>query len=461
MTTRCASRGVLFRTLAGGALASAVPALAVSAQLHPAVSARSTMALLSAAGGEPAPPGDADRRELIAVALLERIAERYAAAATHERIAVKYAGPDGRERFDQLQFSMDPGVGGQPRLAVSMGAIRLRVAEGLVTAVSESAVGRMFRAALGEEVTAEAMSRVIPPLPIPALEFMTPGAKAPSSMTPYARGIVWESLAELDAANRTWAVLRGAAGDVRVALTVDLTTWRIRHLKILGGRPDAGWSLECAVTPLAAPERDLFEPIDGPVSDVASLAELVASQVPLMAGDMAPGLTLMNAELRGWSLPDAFAGGGDDRLAVLVLHRGRPSGTMPVGSTPQAASSPGDVSTLPLAEHAAARDARAALKSARTVARQLGRNAAAHPVEVLALNELRVAGVETSAALWSDASLLVSTAGRSLLDRFAPGHDAVVLVVGSDHIIRGVIPADGQADDQSAMIRALREAMAP
>jgi hypothetical protein len=426
----------------GIAVAAALAARSGAAQLH---SPTALLSLGSAmiAGGEnqsAEPPKGKARggEELEAMSLLAKVAAAYAEAATHERVAIRFAGPDGQERFDQMQVSMDPGLAGAGRrLAVSMGSLRVQVVEGLVSAVSESAVGRVFRAALGGDLSSASMARVLPPLPIPSLEFLG-GRDVTSlgSMTPYARGIVWESRAEMASPGETWAVVRGAAGDTRVALTIDLQSWRVRHVEILGRHGSEAWSLDCSVTPIIAPEHDPFAPLADSLQPVATLAELVAAQLPLAPGARVPSLTLMDTGLRSWTLGDAFADGPKaNRAAVLILYR--------AGS------------------EAARADAQAAALAVTQNARRLHASIEVHPVMVYELREFQVSGMQRETSHWDGTlPILASTGGRELLDRFAPGRNAAVVVIDRDHCLLGALDCDGRSSDVSGLGVKLRDLLA-
>lgn len=387
---------------------------------------------------EPAPPKQTE--ELEVVTILRKVAAAYAEAATHERVAIKFAGPDGHERFDQMQVSMDPGQtgGAGKRLALSMGSLRVQVIEGLVTAVSESAVGRVFRAVLGEDLSSSSIAKVLPPLPIPALEFLGGrDALAPLSMTPYASGVVWESLAERPKSGQAWAVLRGSAGETRVALTVDIVTWRIRHVEILGRQGARNWSLDCAITPITAPERDPFAPLSGAMNQVPTLADLVAAQLPLEIGVRVPNLTLVDHEVRAWTYADAFDTGersDEQRLLAFVFYR--------AGS------------------EAARADAQAAALAVTQTARRAHRDVLVRPVMVCELREFQVTALQREAGHWGSAiQPLASTGGRELLDRFVPGQNSAVVLLDSGHKLLASIGCDGRSADAAGVAAGVREAM--
>ncbi len=393
------------------------------------------------AGEQPDPPrkqpSKSRSEELDAVSLLARVTAAYAEAATHERVAIRYAGPDGSERFDQMQVSLDPGkAGGGRRLAVSMGSLRVQVVEGLVSAVSESAVGRVFRAALGEDLSSRSLKKVLPPLPIPSLEFLGGGdVIAGGTMTPYASGIVWESMAEpASGAGQTWAVVRGSAGDTRVAMTIDLQTWRVRHVEILGKAGAQGWSLDCAITPIAAPERDPWAPMADSLQPVATLAELVAAQLPIQRGATVPSLTLMDAQLKGWTLNDAFGGARPRKAVGLVLYR--------AGS------------------EAARADAQSAALTLMQTARRLHIDVEVRPVLVYELREFQVTGLQRESSQW-DASVgpLASTGGRELMDRFAPGRNSAVVLIDPEHKLVDALDCDGRSSDAASLGASVRDAL--
>lgn len=426
--------------IAAGAVLTALPCVAQSS--IPVLA--STAAYIGGGGtdaeGDKGPPGSSKPSgdELEVMALLSKVAAAYAEAATHERVAIKYAGPNGEERFDQMQVSMDPGrAGNGRRLAVSMGSLRVQVVEGLVSAVSESAVGRVFRAALGEDLSSTSIAKVLPPLPIPSLEFLgARGVVTPGSMTPYANGVIWESRAERPTAGESWAVIHGSAGETRVALTVDLQTWRIRHVEILGRQAGNNWSLDCSVTPIAAPERDPFAPMTESLQPVATLAELVAAQLPVQPGARVPSLTLMDRNLHAWSLGTAFSRQGSEPsrnpMVALVLYR--------AGS------------------EAARADAEAAALAVSQTAGRMHADIAVHPVMVYELREFQVIGVQQEASMWDPSMVpLASTAGRELLDRFAPGRNAAVVLIDEEHRLVGALACDGRSSDPASLGARLRE----
>lgn len=381
-------------------LAASVSAAAGGIETAPFVSV--SLAAATATG-----PGDL---ELDAGAILRLVAEAYNAGVTHERIRVEFAGPDGRRRGDHMLVHLDPGAKGGGvgrRVAMLAGGLQISVADGLVTAVNRTAVGRAFRAAV-DGLGSDQLAGVLPPLPVPSLDFFNAPQGGPESLTPYAPGVRWDP-AVLTRAGGAQVVLSGRSPGARVEVVVEPGTWRLLRVDVRGidADADAGWGLFCTFTRVEAPEVDPFAAPSGDAELVASLAELIPPPRPLRAGEYFTGVSLTDADLR-----EHVPASGP---AVLVMYAGH------------------DASA-----EAAARSALSGLRSA---------GVGATPAAVLDLAAYEPSLLHDIRERWRPERTepAFNLSGRAAFDRLDPEADVVLLVLDEARrvrLVRSIAPGD-------------------
>jgi hypothetical protein len=182
----------------------------------------------------------------------------------------------------------------------------------------------------------------------------------------------------------------------------------------------------------------------------ASLSELRSAPAPstgrVRVGQPAPDLTLLTQDHSRWSLLATLAGAAEAAApkpapaVVLVLFR----------------ASAG-------AEHASGIDA---AKGARSALEHLGGvgpfvSAAGVVIELSDFTPERWQEAQSAWAGGSGSPLLWASSGAQTIDRFAPGADAVALVVGPDRALRAAIELAPRAPDAPSVEEALRAALSP
>ncbi|MFN7022233.1 MAG: hypothetical protein ACK4WH_13025 [Phycisphaerales bacterium] len=144
---------------------------------------------------EPARPSAGD--------VLRRLAARCRGGPTCERLNVEVRGEGGKVMRSALLVRMSPTIRegvAHPELLLELGPLRVYAGGGRVSAVHAQNAGTFFTTGVAEPVTAGALGAVLPPLPVPQLDLVSwngcsdEAAQLPDRMTPYARGIVWQSV---------------------------------------------------------------------------------------------------------------------------------------------------------------------------------------------------------------------------------------------------------------------------
>lgn len=150
----------------------------------------------------PDAPG-AEPARVSAREVLRRLAARYRGGPTCERLNVEVLGEGGKVARSALLVRMSPTIRegvAHPELLLELGQLRVHAGGGRLSAVHAQNAGTCFTAGVAEPVTAGVLGAVLPPLPVPQLDFLDWNSLSdetgplPDRLTPYARGIVWQSV---------------------------------------------------------------------------------------------------------------------------------------------------------------------------------------------------------------------------------------------------------------------------
>lgn len=330
-----------------------------------------------------------------------------AGALLWERAAAAYrSGPTGEELTvrltdesgsveETLRVWSDPG-----RVSlIELGGIRAALTKHVVVAVREGDGERAFVATAGRDA-GEALAEHLAGAPaIPAALAMggSPGA-------------VWPLSADDDA-----VVSLTSEGRLRL-ITADLGGGRTVSIRFR------------ALDPAEAPAWEVS--LAGRAR-VGSLEQLAAFDEPaatgrVRAGDDAPTLLLLTLEVRPWTLKSRESG-----AVALTLCRGRTPG-----------ASAGFGAALDVAEGA---DAPASFSA------EIGVCGEPFGGDMLSyLREVR--------DLWGG-NVKWTVSPETTIDRFAPGADAVLVVIDAFDTVRAIIPLDGRGNEQTAIAGEIRGAL--
>lgn len=383
----------------------------------------------------------------------------YRAAPTADEVTVVLR-PDGpaaatsgarRERFIA---KIDPGPADttHPRRAViHLGPLTALLEHNAVTVTHEADPASALVHASPGPPSPEALAAALPPVPWPQLALASdadPGFAAP---TPYTREVRWRE-ATLDPSTQPpTATVTGRSDTGPISMTINAETGRLMRLiaQVSSGPPTV---LDITARPVDPGDPAAWAPPADGRQHVASLTELIArSDAPVRIGDPSPEIILLGTDLDQWTLTGAIAATERPRPAAVLLFR------LPGDETEAAAV---------LRDAMVGRDA---LRAAASGPDELASAAGA----VMDLSAFSRGGFETLRREWAalrepaklgvDELRWTSTAPQTI-DRFAPGAQAALVVVGADRQVRAVIRLDGLSEDKAAaaaVADTVREAITP
>lgn len=341
-----------------------------------------------------------------------------------------------------------PGGAGDGAIALELGELHAVFSAGEVTVISERGDEVYYRAGYELPLGADDVHQLLPPLPLPQVDLALPPPGSPAlpvSLTPYAPRIVWGGAVVDDLEHPTRVILRGRTTHGAVVLTTHPETGRLIEFACDLAGPDGDGVrpvLIARVEPLPAPA--------GPAPVIAvegrrrveSISALAHRPSRAMAGRLVTGLSLRTATGEPWSLTDAFAPRagerGPDRVALLLVRSAQGDG----GEGDVPASVRAAVGALTrLAERSALDGAWGVRWWGALVVEGEGA-AGTTPPEALAAAAAEV-GLPAGRALWTRPA-------DGTLDRYAPGADAAVLVIGQDRRLVGAVALDGESDPAEA-----------
>jgi len=391
------------------------------------------------------------------------IEDLYAAYArpTAEEMTIKLRGPQGPERAETVAVRIDPGDGRgkRPRrVSLDLGPLRVYASQGRLTAISSLAPGRYFQCPYQGELTPATLASILPPIPLPQLELASQERMTFPNPTPYTTNVVWSGASAQSTTRPPTMTLTGSGPSGPVTLVANLTTARLLRLSatIHGPAGDTTLELSCRVQEPGDPESWPIA-IEGR-EPVASLSELRLAppkpKGPVQPGQAVPDMSFSRTDLSAWTLHAAFDVGplpnAPAPVLALVLFRGYPA--------PERAA-------------ASMEDARTGIDALRSIRREtpgpelVGFSAGA--AIVIELGEFSRAKWDAAARAWASKApgpdplftadeLMWASSGAQSIDRFLPDAGAVVVVIGPDKVLRGVVALDGRARDRSGLDAEIR-----
>lgn len=194
---------------------------------------------------------------------------------------------------------------------------------------------------------------------------------------------------------------------------------------------------------------------------VRTMADLKPAPAEVPIGSALPGLGLMGPDLAARTLREELAGfvsrpterGSGPVLMAVVLHKANVA----------------EAQDLAFKATMALRAVKKSLDRRRLAGESPDAGAARLfilPVAVFDLADFRPDRPRALAEEWAPAgeTVLWTSAGGSLLERFAPGVEAVLVLVDEDQRVRAILPLEGKADSADGLIeevRALAEELTP
>lgn len=222
---------------------------------------------------------------------------------------------------------------------MELGELRVVIEGGVLTAVHARSPGVYVQEWVsGEEgqggVAAAALARVLPPVPVPGLDFAVSGKGAPvRGMTAYAPDVQWLSAVVDDAAGPRRIRLTGRGGHGVVSMVTDAASGRVQEFACDASAPDAEGQQTVVVVraqalPLESRPAWMKEPLVLHARErVSSLRALApARPTELRPGQTVAGLPLLTREGTPWSPAMDLGPVGDDGalLVLLFVRAGEP-----------------------------------------------------------------------------------------------------------------------------------------
>lgn len=252
------------------------------------------------------------------------------------------AARDRAERRAELVVCWEPEAEGGGRGWMELGELRVVIERGVLTAVHARnglAYVQEQLAAEGEPVTAAALGRVLPPVPLPGVDVALAGERPLRGITAYVPEVQWLSAVVDDASDPRRVALTGRGGHGLVSMTLEAATGRIVEFACDASPPDAAGQQTVivvrtqALAPARRPEWMREPPAVEGRERVASLRQLAPVRpTELRPGQTVAGLPLLTREGTPWSpAADLGAGGigglpGETLLVLLFVRVGEDLG---------------------------------------------------------------------------------------------------------------------------------------
>jgi hypothetical protein len=269
-------------------------------------------------------------------ALLTKARASYRKRVIAEHVSLRVSWPDGREAKSMVTFQLDNGVPALSwprRLRLELGRLTIVADDHELTAINTQDPTTYFKAQLPEGLTVAVLRGILPPIPLPQLEWALGDSEAPVDpvkAVPGAGPITWgPQTTETRTHQLTFS---GEAQGGPVQLTIDEPRGSlVRMSGPYGPKGASGQArLEIEVTQVegAVAQADQW-PIDtaGRLA-VGFLAELKGRPPEIIAGDRLPDLSLMSLEMKSVPLQDILTPPSDSPLpdtrpsfGALVLYR--------------------------------------------------------------------------------------------------------------------------------------------
>lgn len=374
--------------------------------------------------------------------LLSRVVATYRGAPLAEQIRLRVVGEAGRERTSRIELRLDAGDGVRPRrMRLDMGRYTLYAEGEDVIVLDRYNPGAYAQLANPEGPGLGVAALPLLPLPQIAWAFGEGEPQASNLLAPLAGPVVWKQADVDPASGQAWLRADASPGSANVLIGGE--TYRLVSMRVALGHGLASVRMEVETIPAGDPSRWAPEVIGR--RRVGTLAELRPPQPDVDVGERLPSLGLMTSDLRLWALREELAASVNGRapaIAVLLLYRAGQGEADAQGGW------------LALHEARLQHERRAAVER-RPLPRILAR-----PVGVLELDEVTPERVQDLAAVWVSRQVDPgwTSTGRAMLDRFAMGSHALVILVNHEERLGAVVRLDGRAGEPEGLIQELADA---
>ena len=392
-------------------------------------------------GRSEGPPAEPIPAEVI----LSDLREAYS-KVTAEEVSARFRSGAG-ERGDTFTVRIDPGEPGSPRpraMLLELGALRVYVGGGRLTAVSSSAPDKVFTRECPGAMTPGRLAEMIPPLLLPQLALISGDAGFATPLAHLA-GVAWSDGVADETVRPPTVTMKGTSPNGSIEVISSIPTGRLQKISASFRRGETEGVLDLtfrAIDP-GDPARWVI-PIEGR-QVVGLLSELRAAARPVgpaVIGELSPNISLHRFDMTGWTLHEGLVGAEPGTWLAVVLFK-----------LPFQASITQDGGNEP----------RIAIRSLQSALQEQSGSALSPKVRcaVAAVMELK----EFSRDRWAEArrqwaealakggppgaaELMWASGAPESIDRFLPGAGAVIVVVRPDRALAAAIRVDGQPDDQ-------------
>jgi hypothetical protein len=411
-----------------------------------------TVSTPPAGQAEPAQP-DKDALDELGK-LLASVRTTYRKGLVAERVTLRVSR-EGREAGSStITLLIDNGVpdlSWPRRVRLELGRLSVYADDKNLVAVNAQDPGTYFTAALPEGLTLAALRGVLPPIPLPQLEWSLSDSDAAtdlSHMVPGAGAIVWGPCISESRAHQFTFVGEAAGGPVQ--LTLDSVAATLVHISAPYGPKSTSGQARLDIDVAPVPPEEIPPAEQWPIATtgrvpVGFIAELKGRPPEIVTGDRIPALSLMNAELGSASLQDLLTPANQ-----LPVQAARPAfGALILYRVQDAAPTP------------EARAGVKAIEDLRSVVAARWPEAAKRPriaglvvacLDLQEFNRARLADIDKE---WGTANgspdRAFSPTGSAILSRLAQKAGAALVIVDADQKVLKAIPLDGRASEDEAI----------
>jgi hypothetical protein len=326
-------------------------------------------------------------------------------------------------------------------LGLELGQLRVWVADGNLLAAHERDAGAYFQSSIGPSITSESLSDVLPPVLLPALDLAAASPDAPCSrFWPYATNIVWQTV-EPDPKQPGRRTIRGLSPEGPVVITTQGP--RLRTLVIDLAQHKTILTLRFSPVAPCDPAKSALDIAHR--QRVPSMDDLRPRSGILRVGSRVPPMPITQAGGQAWDIgllaqpPHGAAREGvkPAEHVVLIFLRQPPS-----GAPADRRFNPDQLAAILRRMRADAFKPRIPEDADKDPGAAVARIGLA-PVFVFAAPkpEEIMASLASEGQKWGP-DVLWTTDPKSTIDLFAPGVDAVVVILDTDHVLRAVVPVD-------------------
>lgn len=383
----------------------------------------------------------------------------YGSQAICERVGVQVKLPPGasgglprlwRASFT-VRYQAVAESGLSPLVTLDLGQFLLDATPSEVRVAHARDSTTYYAQAIEGQVTPRTIASVVPPLPLPQLDFArasAAGGQVCEELWPYASGITWTGV-ESDQRAPLRRTVRGAFDGGSVSML--LNGPRLRVLTIERTNPRVTITLSFSALGSCETDKTLVDPSKR--TRVDTVLELKPRGGAVHVGDELAKVELSPAGGGEWSLQDlldspaeaVIAGVPPAEHAALVFRRVPGPGVMP----PLPRMDFDKLGELLRSSRAAAFASRASGSAGAggDAPEQMPRFGYAL-VQVFNTPDpgAMLEGINASGKHWGMRNVLFSAASATSLDLIAPKADAIVVIVDSKRIVRSVIAVDASTD---------------